>query len=438
MKPKEKLIVAITFFVLLNLLLDIPECFGVIEPGQPAEIRNIRWGNPIVIPTGGDFDLWVTIHCSWNPPFEMANIYVKVYDYFSGELIKEWEKQDDGGWESCTQKEFYIGRIGPMPTHHWKLLIKMWHLHVNGVPELSAPSDTCEFTFPHAGPFKVSIVSFQTPTWARPGEYVKVKVTVYNDYHGTTEPEVLVRVYNYKTGEQMGAIWLSYNQFVGTPTYTAEVRIKIPHGETVCYVYAKAYVREFSEATNTWVWTYSHRSVVKGIACSPPGGCPVWSVYNGLQYETVRSLGIHSEYGVDVVQTDSYAVTSPFATDTLKIKLEEPVYFRAHGSVLDYISVKVNGQTATLTSAVHSSLGDVTSQISRSDDQRVKLAPGQIIELTFKLPKTTTVDTVEITVEGYNPWGVPGVPVKLTPLWLKILIAIAVFAFAWYIIKQLR
>jgi len=387
--------------------------------------------NPTTPSTGSNFNL--KVEWRYEETYAASGVYaeVRVYDFYTEEFMGSGTTYYSGFIQPGDRLWTDFFSVGPMPNHHALLNLELY-VYVHGGPYPEYPSDTWNggYKIPHPGPFLLVITDVPSPSQASHGQQIKINVKIYNPH--ATRPDYLLEIYDRTTGSKVTSVCGLFSEGPVTKTITTGY-VTMPNRNW----YLKAVVKvEKWDNGFQWVETDYYEFVI--YLSSLVGGCPVWSVHNGMQYETVKSLGMHSEYGVDVIQTDSYAVTSPFATDTLKIKLEEPVYFRAHGSVLDYVSVKVNGQTATLTSAVHSSLGDITSQISRSDDQRVKLAPGQTIELTFKLPKTTTVDTVEITVEGYNPWGVPGVPVKLTPLWLKILIAIAVFAFAWYIIKQLR
>ena len=129
----------------------------------------------------------------------------------------------------------------------------------------------------------------------------------------------------------------------------------------------------------------------------------------------------------------------PFEENIYKIILQEKWYLLWEGSHVDKVSLKDSeGKECKLIKAIHSKLGDVTSLIKESDDERVETKPGERIELTFK---DCEGEDFTLSIEGYNPWwhfvkmGLSYTNVIVILITVIIVVAI-VFGFFKFFIKR--
>jgi len=129
------------------------------------------------------------------------------------------------------------------------------------------------------------------------------------------------------------------------------------------------------------------------------GGCPILKAFDGNEFKEIEKLNIHSREGVDTVYSTSFRM-KPFKENTYKIILQEKWYALWEGSHIDYITDST-GKECSLIKAIHSKLGDVTSLIKESDDERVEIKPGERIELEFT---ECSGNEFTLNIEGFNPW----------------------------------
>jgi len=140
----------------------------------------------------------------------------------------------------------------------------------------------------------------------------------------------------------------------------------------------------------------------RGGVCIPwGGGCPILKAFDGEEFQEIEKLNIHSEEGVDTVYSTSFKM-KPYDENIYKIILHEKWYALWEGSHIDYVElIDSEGKECELIEAKHSKLGDITSLIKESDDERVEIKPGERIELTYG---DCEEEEFELKIEGYNHW----------------------------------
>jgi len=131
------------------------------------------------------------------------------------------------------------------------------------------------------------------------------------------------------------------------------------------------------------------------------GGCPVLKAWNRKEFKEIEKLNIHSEEGVDTTYSTSFKM-KPFKENIYEIILQEKWYLLWEGSHVDSVKlIDSEGKECNLIKAIHSKLGDVTSLIKESDDERVEIKPGESIELVYT---DCGGEEFKLKIEGYNPW----------------------------------
>ena len=138
-------------------------------------------------------------------------------------------------------------------------------------------------------------------------------------------------------------------------------------------------------------------------ACKPlrgGGGCPILKVWNGSEFITIEKLNIHAPKDQDVTYTSHFSM-KPKEDGKYELILKEAAYLFWDGSHIDLVKlIDQQGKECKLIKAIHSKLGDVTSLIKESDDERVETKPGERVELTFE---RCSGNEFTLEIEGYNP-----------------------------------
>jgi hypothetical protein len=149
-------------------------------------------------------------------------------------------------------------------------------------------------------------------------------------------------------------------------------------------------------------------------ACFAPGtgggggeACPTLFVWNGTAWIDYGVIDIHNPSGEDMVRevpvlTEDVGISNSKAMFRLREGWEGLNYSE---SVIDKVKLYAvdnygNFHLCLLTRANHSSLGNVLSQLLKSDDIRVQTLLLETIDLTFKVPKD--IHGFTFVIEGCN------------------------------------
>lgn len=140
-------------------------------------------------------------------------------------------------------------------------------------------------------------------------------------------------------------------------------------------------------------------------------GCPILSVYDGIEYIEEGLLDIHNPEGLDV-ETIHTLITKPEAINQrYLLRLIEHPKTISHIDKVQLFGRLPNGQLKPmpLVSAIHSVLGQVRWTLLISDDVRVDIlgadhneGSSEFIELEFKAPAHTNFIEFIFVIEGYN------------------------------------
>ena len=141
------------------------------------------------------------------------------------------------------------------------------------------------------------------------------------------------------------------------------------------------------------------------------GGCPILFVYDGTEYIEEVLLDIHNPEGIDV-ETIHTLITKPEAINQrYLLRLIEHPKTISHIDKVQLFGRLPHGQLTplSLTSAVHSALGQVKWTLLLSDDVRVDIlgadhneGSSEFIELEFNAPAQTNFIEFIFVIEGYN------------------------------------
>ena len=196
---------------------------------------------------------------------------------------------------------------------------------------------------------------------------------------------------------------------------------------------------EDTDSTNGWAWNWNtrtssedeyhyvkcrafdladnyadhqHTVFVNNFPSEPGPGCPILSVFDGTGYIVEGLLDIHDPEGIDVLTTHTLITTPEPVSHHYLLKLTE------HPATISHVDqVKLYGRMANghliplhLTSAIHSSLGEVRSELWFSDDKRVDLhgtehngGLSEFITLEFMAPAHNKFIEFIFVIEGNNP-----------------------------------
>ena len=141
------------------------------------------------------------------------------------------------------------------------------------------------------------------------------------------------------------------------------------------------------------------------------GGCPILFAYDGTEYIEEGLLDIHNPEGIDV-ETIHTLITKPEAMNhRYLLRLMEHPKTISHIDKVQLFGRLPHGQLTplSLTSAVHSALGQVKWTLLLSDDVRVDIlgadhneGSSEFIELEFNAPAQTNFIEFIFVIEGYN------------------------------------
>jgi len=133
------------------------------------------------------------------------------------------------------------------------------------------------------------------------------------------------------------------------------------------------------------------------------GGCPILSVYNGLEYVEEGPLDIHA--AEDVVVYHELTLMPEEVKKKVYLRLTEPDLPESHSYIDQVKLLAVDGSGETnechLIGAKHSEDGNVLYELLLSDDVRIDTEPYECIDLTFLAP-IGEIDHFTFVIEGYN------------------------------------
>ena len=164
------------------------------------------------------------------------------------------------------------------------------------------------------------------------------------------------------------------------------------------------------KAAHLWIDYLGVKYTCKDYIVGPPG-CPILSVFDGVQYQEEGLLDIHDPEGNDIVfQHD--LINSPVAIDNrFHLRLTE------HPNTISHIDrVELWGELSNnrmiklpLLSAIHCELGQVVRDLRCSDERKVEIKGGehndgisQTLDLMFLAPSGLNFNKFIFIIEGNN------------------------------------
>lgn len=157
---------------------------------------------------------------------------------------------------------------------------------------------------------------------------------------------------------------------------------------------------------------HQHTVFVHNFPTDPGPGCPILSVFDGTGYIVEGLLDIHDPEGIDVLTTHTLITTPEPVSHHYLLKLTEHPVTISHIDQVKLYGRMANGNLIPLqlTSAIHSSLGEVRSELWFSDDKRVDLygaehngGLSEFITLEFMAPAHNNFIEFIFVIEGNNP-----------------------------------
>ncbi|HEA70732.1 hypothetical protein LCGC14_0505470 [marine sediment metagenome] len=141
------------------------------------------------------------------------------------------------------------------------------------------------------------------------------------------------------------------------------------------------------------------------------GGCPILSVYDGAEYIDEGLLDIHNIDGIDV-ETNHTLITTPGPVENRYfLRLTEHPKTISHIDQVQLLGRLSNGNLIPLqlSSAVHSTFGQVRSELRFSDDKRVDVlgadhtdGDSEFIDLQFIADSNKDFTEFILAIEGNN------------------------------------
>lgn len=173
------------------------------------------------------------------------------------------------------------------------------------------------------------------------------------------------------------------------------------------YHYVK--VKAFDIADN--YAEHQHTVFVNNFPSDPGPGCPILSVFDGTDYVVEGLLDIHNPEGIDVEAIQVLSTKPEAVNDRYLLRLTEFHKTISHIDQVKLFGRLHNGQLVPLrlTSAFHSSLGQVRNWLWFSDDKRVDVygadhieGGSEFIDLKFIAPAHTNFVEFIFFIEGNN------------------------------------
>jgi len=173
------------------------------------------------------------------------------------------------------------------------------------------------------------------------------------------------------------------------------------------YHYVK--VKAFDIADN--YAEHQHTVFVNNFPSDPGPGCPILSVFDGTDYVVEGLLDIHNPEGIDVEAIQVLSTKPEAVNHRYLLRLTEFHKTISHIDQVKLFGRLHNGQLVPLrlTSAFHSSLGQVRNWLWFSDDRRVDVygsdhieGGSEFIDLKFIAPAHTNFVEFIFFIEGNN------------------------------------
>jgi len=156
---------------------------------------------------------------------------------------------------------------------------------------------------------------------------------------------------------------------------------------------------------------HQHTVFVNNYPSEPGPGCPILSVFDGTDYIVEGLLDIHNPEGIDV-KANHMLITKPKALNhRYLLRLTEHHKTISHIDQVKRFGQLENGRLIPLplTSAVHSSLGQIRKLLWSSDDNRVDVygadhieGDSEFIDLKFTAPQYIRFKKFLFVIEGNN------------------------------------
>ncbi|UCF59339.1 MAG: hypothetical protein JSV15_02715 [Candidatus Bathyarchaeota archaeon] len=188
--------------------------------------------------------------------------------------------------------------------------------------------------------------------------------------------------------------------------------IGVPVGTYTVKATASTVPDETDTADNTYV-----DDTVTVNRGSPPGGCPILSVYDGTEYVLEGLLDIHNPDEIDQIASHVLIHTPEPVEHRYLLRLTEHPQTYSHLDQVQLFAMLTNGTEVKLplVSAVHSEDGNVKQELLVSDDVRAVMlgenwnnGTSQYIDLKFVVSDQLEIETFTFIIEGHNrPLKIP-------------------------------